>query len=86
MKHNIANYVARCLECQRVKVEHQHLAGLLQPNLNARQRQWMEFLCEYDFEVKYIQGKENVVENFLSCRRHEVSSITLSVNLRSQIL
>ena len=25
-----------------------------QPNLNARQRRWMEFLCEYDFEVKYI--------------------------------
>lgn len=31
-----------------------------QPNLNARQRRWMKFLCEYDFEVKYFQGKENV--------------------------
>ena len=25
-----------------------------QSNLNARQRRWMEFICEYDFEVKYI--------------------------------
>ena len=24
------NYLARCLECQQVKVEHRHLAGLLQ--------------------------------------------------------
>ena len=57
-----------------------------QPNLNARQRRWMEFLCEYDFEVKYIQGKENVVADALSRRRHVVSSMTLSVDLRSQIL
>jgi hypothetical protein len=32
MKANIVNYVARCLECQQVKVEHRHPAGLLQPH------------------------------------------------------
>ena len=57
-----------------------------QPNLNARQRRWMEFLCEYDFEMKYIQGKENVVADALSRRRHAISLMTLSVYLRSQIL
>ena len=31
MKNDIANYIARCMECQRVKVEHRHPAGLLQP-------------------------------------------------------
>ena len=46
----------------------------------------MEFLCEYDFEVKYIQGKENVVVDALSCRRHEVSSMILGIDLRGQIL
>ena len=46
----------------------------------------MEFLCEYDFEVKYIQGKENMVVDALSHRRHVISSMTLSVDLRSQIL
>ena len=46
----------------------------------------MEFLCEYDFEVKYIQGKENVVAEALSRRRHVTLSLTLSVDLRSHIL
>jgi hypothetical protein len=31
MKKDVADYIARCLECHRVKVEHRHLAGLLQP-------------------------------------------------------
>ena len=29
---HIANIVARCLECQRVKVEYGHPGGLLQPH------------------------------------------------------
>lgn len=33
MKRDIADFVSKCLECQRVKVEHQHPAGLLQLNL-----------------------------------------------------
>ena len=41
-----------------------------QPNLNARQRRWMEFLCEYNFEVKYVQDKENKVADALSRRHH----------------
>lgn len=48
--------------------------------MNARQWHWMEFLCEYDFEVIYIQGKENVVADALSRRRHEVLVMTLSVD------
>jgi ribosomal protein L21E len=31
MKREVAEYLARCLECQLVKAEHQHPAGLLQP-------------------------------------------------------
>ena len=31
MHKNITEYLIKCLECQQVKVEHQHLAGLLQP-------------------------------------------------------
>ena len=29
--------------------------------LNARQRRWMELLCEYDFDIKHIEGKKNKV-------------------------
>jgi hypothetical protein len=31
MKREIAEYIARCMKCQKVKAEHRHLAGLLQP-------------------------------------------------------
>ena len=31
MKKEIAHYIVRCLECQKVKFEHRHPAGLLQP-------------------------------------------------------
>jgi hypothetical protein len=36
-----------------------------QPNLNARQARWMEFLCEFDFEIKHIKGKEKKVVDAL---------------------
>jgi hypothetical protein len=31
LKKEIAEYIARCMECQKVKADHRHLAGLLQP-------------------------------------------------------
>jgi hypothetical protein len=31
MKKEIVEYIAKCLECQRVKVDHRHPTGLLQP-------------------------------------------------------
>ena len=31
MKKDVVDYIAKCMECQRVKVEHKHRAGLLQP-------------------------------------------------------
>ena len=31
MKKDMAEYISRCMKCQQVKVEHQHLVGSLQP-------------------------------------------------------
>jgi hypothetical protein len=31
MKKEVANYIAKCLECQKVRIEHRHQAGLLHP-------------------------------------------------------
>ena len=31
MKKEVADFIAKCLECQKVKAEHRHPAGLLQP-------------------------------------------------------
>ena len=39
-----------------------------QPHLNVRKSRWIEFLSEFNFEIKYIKGKENRVENALSRR------------------
>ena len=70
-----------------LRTDHRSLQYIFtQPNLNARQRRWMEFLCEYNFEVKYVQGKENKVADALSRRRHELSSLTLTVNLKEKII
>ncbi|MCO5587187.1 hypothetical protein L7F22_041134 [Adiantum nelumboides] len=37
-----------------------------QPNLNMRQRRWIELLQKYDFDIKYRPGKNNVVADGLS--------------------
>ena len=34
--------------------------------MNARQARWLDFLREYDFEIKHIKGKENKVVDALS--------------------
>jgi hypothetical protein len=41
-----------------LRTEHNGLRYLFdQPSLNARQRRWLEFLCEYDFDINHIKGK-----------------------------
>ena len=37
-----------------------------QKELNMRQRRWMEFLKDYDFELLYHAGKANVMADVLS--------------------
>jgi hypothetical protein len=55
MKADIVNYVAKCLECQQVKVEHRHLAGLLQPHTISESK-WevisMDFIVGFPLTVR----------------------------------
>ncbi|KAF8088547.1 hypothetical protein N665_0537s0002 [Sinapis alba] len=44
------------------------------PELNLRQRRWMEFVADYDLEIAYHPGKANLVADALSRRRAEVSA------------
>ena len=60
-----------------------------QPTLNARQARWPEFLCEFDFEIKHIKGKENKVADALSRKVQEMHVASLSIcqsDLREQIV
>ena len=63
-----------------LRTDHNGLKYLFdQPTLNARQSRWLEFLCEYDFDIKHIKGKENKVADALSRRMHELHATTISM-------
>ena len=50
-----------------VYTDHKSLKYLFsQKELNLRQRQWMEFLEDYDCTINYHPGKANVVADALS--------------------
>ena len=60
--------------------DHKSLKYLFsQKDLNLRQRRWMEFMEDYDFELHYHLGKANVMANALS--QKSVSSLA-SVAIR----
>ena len=50
-----------------------------QPTLNARKARWLEFLCEFDFEIKHIKGKENKVTDAFIRKVHEMHLASLSI-------
>jgi hypothetical protein len=45
-----------------------------QPDLNMRQRRWLELIKDYELEVHYHPGKANVVPDALS-RKHRCNHI-----------
>nr|GEU90888.1 hypothetical protein [Tanacetum cinerariifolium] len=50
-----------------VFIDHKSLQYILnQKELNLRQRRWIEFLSDYDCEIRYHPGKTNVVADALS--------------------
>jgi hypothetical protein len=50
-----------------------------QPTLNVRKSRWLEFLSEYDFDIKHIKGKENKVVDAFNKRVHEMQDIAISM-------
>ena len=63
-----------------LRIDHNGLKYFFnQPTLNARQSRWLEFLCEYDFDIKHIKGKENKVVDALSRRVYALHATTISM-------
>ena len=54
MRKDIANYLTKCLECQQVKVEHRHPAGLMQP---IPIREWKWEVISLDFIIGLPKSK-----------------------------
>ena len=56
--------------------------------MNARKARWLDFLCEFDFEIKHIKGKENKVVDALGRKVQEMHVASISIcqlDLRKQI-
>ena len=49
-----------------------------QQNINVRQARWLDFLSEYDFEIKHIKRNENKVA--ISLRRNAVMSFVAAIS------
>jgi hypothetical protein len=63
-----------------LRTDHNGLKYLFdQPTLNARKSRWLEFLCEYDFDIKHIKGKENKVVDALSRRVNKLHATTINM-------
>jgi hypothetical protein len=63
-----------------LRTEHNDLKYLFdQPNVNARKSRWLEFLCEYNFDINHIKGKDNKVVDALNRGVHELHATTISM-------
>jgi hypothetical protein len=63
-----------------LRIDHSGLKYLFDhPNINSSQRRWLEFLSEYDFDIRHIKGKENKVDNALIRREHELHATTINM-------
>jgi hypothetical protein len=70
-----------------LRVEHMSLKYLFdQLSLNARKARWLKFLCEFDFEITHVKGKENKVGDALSKKFH-ISALSMCKSyLRTKVL
>ena len=70
-------YGVRCT----IYTDHKSLRHIMdQPNLNMRQRRWLDVVKDYDCEILYHPGKANVVADALS--RKSAGSSTPTIYMR----
>ena len=83
MKKDVTEYIAKCQKCQQVKVEHQHLAGLLQPLANPEWK-WeiifIDFITEFPMTAKQHDSIMVVVDKFSKATHFVPVKSTLKAN------
>lgn len=57
-----------------------------QPNINSRKARWLEYLCEFDFEIKHIKGKENKDVDTPSRKIHVATFSIYKADLKEMII
>jgi hypothetical protein len=60
LKWDVTKYVAQCLECQCVKAEHVHLAGLLYPH-EISQYKWQVISMDFVQGLPMMRHKHDVI-------------------------
>ena len=60
MKQEVVDYVAKCLTCQRVKIEHERPAGLLQP-LDVPEWKWDSVSMDFIVGLPLTERKKNII-------------------------
>ena len=66
MKREVAEYVALCDTCQKVKAEHQRLAGLLQP-LKVLEWKWEEIGIDFIVGLPHTQSGYDSIWVIIDC-------------------
>nr|GFD23753.1 putative reverse transcriptase domain-containing protein [Tanacetum cinerariifolium] len=66
--------------------DHKSLQHILdQKGLNMRRRRWLELLSDYDCDIRYHSGKENVLADALSKKEQEpplrVRALVMNISL-----
>jgi hypothetical protein len=60
MKCNVVHFVAKCLECQQVKVDRHHPAGLLQPHVVPMSK-WEVISTDFVVGLSLTSHRHNVI-------------------------
>lgn len=71
----------------KIETDHMSLKYLqTQPNLSPRQARWQEFLSQYDIEIIYKSGKQNIIADALSRRSDHQSEINNINTVQNNLL